>query len=123
MRIETPADRKMRKNRTAMLLTQRREEIQRENDILGNPEAWDAAFHQAAARRKRELAAQAKTAEIPAEISAGIIKRTETETTHEGESSTGGIDDRTERFLTGFGAGALFMMVTVLIMIGLYFIS
>lgn len=41
MRIETPVDRRLRKHRTAMLLTERQEEIQKKamEDVMGNPEA------------------------------------------------------------------------------------
>lgn len=118
MRIETPADRKMRKNRTAMLLTQRREEIQRENDILGNPEAWDAAYKRAMARRNQEIWRQEKAMAIV--IPEAALKPS---TEKAEDNSIGGLKDSTVNFLNGFGVGALFMTVTVLVMIALYFLS
>lgn len=120
MRIETPADRKMRKNRTAMLLTERQEEIQKKamEDVMGNPEAWDAAYKRAMARRNQEIWRQEKAMAI-------VIPETALKPSTEKaeDNSIGGLKDSTVNFLNGFGVGALFMTVTVLVMIALYFLS
>ena len=54
MRIETPADRRLRKNRTAMLLTERQEEIQKKamEDVMGNPEPWQGGIRSSGGRKK-----------------------------------------------------------------------
>ena len=121
MRIETPADRRLRKHRTAMLLTERQEEIQKKammEDVMGNPEAWEAAYKRAMARRNQEIWRQEKAMAIV--IPEAALKPS----TEKAEgNSIGGLKDSTVNFLNGFGVGALFMTVTVLVMIALYFLS
>ena len=106
MRIETPMDRQLRRNRRAALLLERQaeEEKAKQADILGNPDAWDAAFKRAVNRRNQVLAAQQAAVVIPA----GIIKRTETEE----EAPTDGklerrISRELARFLDGMSLGAV----------------
>lgn len=106
MRIETPMDRQLQRNRRAALLLERQaeEEKAKQADILGNPDAWDAAFKRAVNRRNQVLAAQQAAVVIPA----GIIKRTETEE----EAPTDGklerrISRELARFLDGMSLGAV----------------
>lgn len=106
MRIETPIDRAQNRSRRAALLMERQasEEKAKQADILGNPDAWDAAFKRAVNRRNQELAAQQAAVVIPA----GIIKRTETEE----EAPTDGklerrISRELARFLDGMSLGAV----------------
>ena len=101
MRIETPMDRAQNRCRKAAILLERQEEIQKKSmeDVMGNPEAWEAVaivIPEAALKPSTEKA--------------------------EG-NSIGGLKDSTVNFLNGFGVGALFMTVTVLVMIALYFLS
>lgn len=106
MRIETPIDRAQNRSRRAALLMERQasEEKAKQADILGNPDAWDAAFKRAVNRRNQELAAQQASVVIPA----GIIKRTETE---EEVPTDGKLERRISRelarFLDGMSLGAV----------------
>lgn len=115
MRIETPTDRQIQRNRRAALLLERQAEAEKakQADILGNPDAWDAAFKRAVNRRNQELAAQQAAVAIPA----GIIKRTETEE----EAPTDGklerrISRELARFLDGMSLGAVSAAVIIFAM-------
>lgn len=120
MRIETPMDRQLQRDRRAALLRERQEEIQKKamEDVMGNPEAWEAAYKRAMARRNQEIWRQEKAMAIV--IPEAALKPS----TEKAEgNSIGGLKDSTVNFLNGFGVGALFMTVTVLVMIALYFLS
>lgn len=105
MRIETPIDRAQNRSRRAALLLERQaeEEKAKQADILGNPDAWDAAFKRAVDRRNQELAAQ-QAAAIPA----GIIKiaDAEEEAPKEGKLERR-ISRELARFLNGMSLGAV----------------
>lgn len=120
MRIETPMDRAQNRCRKAAILLERQEEIQKKamEDVMGNPEAWDAAYKRAMARRNQEIWRQEKAMAI-------VIPETALKPATEKaeDNSNGGLKDSTVNFLNGFGVGALFMTVTVLVMIALYFLS
>lgn len=106
MRIETPIDRAQNRSRRAALLMERQasEEKAKQADILGNPDAWDAAFKRAVNRRNQELAAQQAAVVIPA----GIIKRADAE---EEAPKEGKLERRISRelarFLDGMSLGAV----------------
>ena len=106
MRIETPIDRAQNRSRRAALLLERQaeEEKAKQADILGNPDAWDAAFKRAVNRRNQELAAQQAAVAIPA----GIIKRADAE---EEAPKEGKLERRISRelarFLNGMSLGAV----------------
>lgn len=106
MRIETPSDRQIQRNRRAALLLERQAEAEKakQTDILGNPKAWDAAFDRALAQRNQALAAQQAAVVIPA----GIIKRTnaEEEAPKEGKLERR-ISRELARFLNGMSLGAV----------------
>lgn len=106
MRIETPTDRQIQRNRRAALLMERQaaEEKAKQANILSNPKAWDAAFERACAQRKQAIAAQQAAVVIP-EV---IIKRTDAEE----EAPTDGklerrISRELARFLNGMSLGAV----------------
>lgn len=106
MRIETPIDRAQNRSRRAALLLERQaeEEKAKQADILGNTDAWDAAFKRAVNRRNQELAAQQAAVAIPA----GIIKRADAE---EEAPKEGKLERRISRelarFLNGMSLGAV----------------
>ena len=106
MRIETPTDRQIQRNRRAALLLERQAEAEKakQADILGNPDAWDAAFKRAVNRRNQELATQQAAVVIPA----GIIKRADAE---EEAPKEGKLERRISRelarFLDGMSLGAV----------------
>lgn len=106
MRIETPTDRQIQRNRRAALLLERQAEAEKakQADILGNPDAWDAAFKRAVNRRNQELAAQQAAVAIPA----GIIKiaDAEEEAPKEGKLERR-ISRELARFLNGMSLGAV----------------
>ena len=105
MRIETPTDRQIQRNRRAALLRERQaaEETAKQADILGNPKAWDAAFKRAVNRRNQEIAAKQAAAVIPA----GIIKRTGTEEVPTDGKLERRISRELARFLNGMSLGAV----------------
>ena len=105
MRIETPTDRQIQRNRRAALLMERQasEEKAKQADILGNPDAWDAAFERALAQRNQELADQQDAVVIPAEI----IKRTGTEEVPTDGKLERRISRELARFLNGMSLGAV----------------
>ena len=115
MRIETPIDRQLQENRRAALLLKRQAEAEKakQADILGNPDAWDAAFKRAVNRRNQELAAQQAAVAIPA----GIIKRTDAE---EEAPKEGKLERRISRelarFLNGMSLGAVSAAVIIFAM-------
>lgn len=115
MRIETPTDRQIQRNRRAALLLERQAEAEKakQADILGNPDAWDAAFKRAVNRRNQELAAQQAAVAIPA----GIIKRTDAE---EEAPKEGKLERRISRelarFLNGMSLGAVSAAVIIFAM-------
>lgn len=106
MRIETPIDRAQNRSRRAALLLERQAEAEKakQADILGNPDAWDAAFKRAVNRRNQELAAQQAAVVIPA----GNTKRTnaEEEAPKEGKLERR-ISRELARFLNGMSLGAV----------------
>ena len=105
MRIETPMDRAQNRRRKAAILLERQEaaEKARKEDVLGNPEAWDAAFKRAVNRRNQALAAQQAAVVIPA----GIIKRTETEEVPTDGKLERRISQELARFLNGMSLGVV----------------
>ena len=115
MRIETPTDRQIQRNRRAALLLERQAEAEKakQADILGNPDAWDAAFKRAVNRRNQELAAQQAAVAIPA----GIIKRTDAE---EEAPKEGKLERRISRelarFLNGMSIGAICAAIIIFAM-------
>lgn len=115
MRIETPMDRQLQRNRRAALLRERQavEEKAKQADILGNPKAWDAAFDRALAQRNQAIAAQQAVVMIPA----GIIKKTDAE---EGAPKEGKLERRISRelarFLDGMSLGAVSAAVIIFAM-------
>lgn len=115
MRIETPMDRQLQRNRRAALLRERQaaEEKAKQADILGNPKAWDAAFDRALAQRNQAIAAQQEAVVIPA----GIIKRTDAE---EEAPKEGKLERRISRelarFLDGMSLGAVSAAVIIFAM-------
>ncbi len=115
MRIETPMDRQLQRNRRAALLRERQavEEKAKQADILGNPKAWDAAFDRALAQRNQAIAAQQAVVMIPA----GIIKRTDAE---EEAPKEGKLERRISRelarFLDGMSLGAVSAAVIIFAM-------
>lgn len=115
MRIETPTDRQIQRNRRAALLLERQAEAEKakQADILGNPDAWDAAFKRAVNRRNQELAAQQAAVAIPA----GIIKiaDAEEEAPKEGKLERR-ISRELARFLNGMSLGAVSAAVIIFAM-------
>ena len=115
MRIETPMDRQLQRNRRAALLRERQavEEKAKQADILGNPKAWDAAFDRALAQRNQAIAAQQAVVMNPA----GIIKRTDAE---EEAPKEGKLERRISRelarFLDGMSLGAVSAAVIIFAM-------
>lgn len=115
MRIETPMDRQLQRNRRAALLRERQavEEKAKQADILGNPKAWDAAFDRALAQRNQAIAAQQAVVMIPA----GIIKKTDAE---EEAPKEGKLERRISRelarFLDGMSLGAVSAAVIIFAM-------
>lgn len=105
MRIETPIDRAQNRSRRAALLLERQaeEEKAKQADILGNPDAWDAAFKRAVNRRNQAIAAQQDAVVIPAEI----IKRTGTEEVPADGKLERRISRELARFLNGMSLGAV----------------
>lgn len=114
MRIETPTDRQIQRNRRAALLLERQAEAEKakQADILGNPDAWDAAFKRAVNRRNQELAAQQAAVAIPAEI----IKRTGTEEVPADGKLERRISRELARFLNGMSLGAVSAAVIIFAM-------
>ena len=116
MRIETPMDRQLQRNRRAALLRERKaaEEQATQADILGNPKAWDAAFDRALAQRNQALAAQQAAAAV---IPAGIIKRADAE---EEAPKEGKLERRISRelarFLNGMSIGAICAAIIIFAM-------
>ena len=114
MRIETPTDRQIQRNRRAALLLERQAEAEKakQADILGNPDAWDAAFKRAVNRRNQELAAQQAAVVIPA----GNIKRTGTEEVPTDGKLERRISIELARFLNGMSLGAVSAAVIIFAM-------
>lgn len=105
MRIETPMDRQLQRDRRAALLLERQAEAEKvkQADILGNPKAWDAAFDRALAQRNQAIAAQQAAAVIPA----GITKRTDAEEAPKEDTLERKISRELSRFLGGMSLGAV----------------
>lgn len=105
MRIETPMDRAQNRRRKAAILLERQEaaEKARKEDVLGNPEAWEAAYERALTKRNQELADQQDAVVIPAEI----IKRTGTEEVPTDGKLERRISRELARFLNGMSLGAV----------------
>lgn len=114
MRIETPMDRQLQRDRRAALLRERQaaEETAKQADILGNPKAWDAAFKRAVNRRNQEIAAKQAAAVIPA----GIIKRTGTEEVPTDGKLERRISRELARFLNGMSLGAICAAIIIFAM-------
>lgn len=102
MRIETPMDRAQNRCRKAAILLERQEaaEKARKEDVLGNPEAWDAAYERALAKRNQVL--QARAVIIPAAVTQQVA-----EPAAEAQKVDNKISRELARFLNGMSLGAV----------------
>lgn len=102
MRIETPNDRDQNRRRKAAILLERQEaaEKARKEDVLGNPEAWEAAYERALAKRNQVL--QARAVIIPAAVTQQVA-----EPAAEAQKVNKKISRELARFLNGMSLGAV----------------
>ena len=104
MRIETPMDRAQNRCRKAAILLERQEaaEKARKEDVLGNPEAWDAAYARALTKRTQVIEARAVI------IPAAVIQQTAGPAAEAQEDKTEKkISRELARFLNGMSLGAV----------------
>lgn len=102
MRIETPNDRDQNRRRKAAILLERQAaaEKARKEDVLGNPEAWEAAYERALAKRNQVL--QARAVIIPAAVTQQVA-----EPAAEAQKVDNKISRELARFLNGMSLGAV----------------
>lgn len=104
MRIETPMDRAQNRRRKAAILLERQEaaEKARKEDVLGNPEAWEAAYERALTKRNQVL--QDRAVIIPAAVTQQVAEPA-------AEAQEDKVDKKISRelarFLNGMSLGAV----------------
>lgn len=111
MRIETPNDRDQNRRRKAAILLERQEaaEKARKEDVLGNPEAWEAAYERALAKRNQVL--QARAVIIPAAVTQQVA-----EPAAEAQKVDNKISRELARFLNGMSIGAICAAIIIFAM-------
>lgn len=111
MRIETPNDRDQNRRRKAAILLERQEaaEKARKEDVLGNPEAWEAAYERALAKRNQVL--QARAVIIPAAVTQQVA-----EPAAEAQKVNKKISRELARFLNGMSIGAICAAIIIFAM-------
>lgn len=111
MRIETPNDRDQNRRRKAAILLERQEaaEKARKEDVLGNPEAWEAAYERALAKRNQVL--QARAVIIPAAVTQQVA-----EPAAEAQKVDNKISRELARFLNGMSLGAICAAIIIFAM-------
>lgn len=111
MRIETPNDRDQNRRRKAAILLERQEaaEKARKEDVLGNPEAWEAAYERALAKRNQVL--QARAVVIPAAVTHQVA-----EPAAEAQKVNKKISRELARFLNGMSIGAICAAIIIFAM-------
>jgi hypothetical protein len=111
MRIETPNDRDQNRRRKAAILLERQEaaEKARKEDVLGNPEAWEAAYERALAKRNQVL--QARAVIIPA-----AVTQQAAEPSAEAQKVNKKISRELARFLNGMSIGAICAAIIIFAM-------
>lgn len=103
MRIETPMDRAQNRRRKAAILLERQEaaEKARKEDVLGNPEAWDAAYARALTKRNQVIEARAVI------IPAAVIQQAAPAAEAQEDKTEKKISRELARFLNGMSLGAV----------------
>lgn len=111
MRIETPNDRARNRCRKVAILLERQEaaEKARKEDVLGNPEAWEAAYERALAKRNQVL--QARAVIIPAAVTQQVA-----EPAAEAQKVDNKISRELARFLNGMSLGAICAAIIIFAM-------